>query len=204
MSYSQNQEDLIVKAYFNGHIGRLLDIGANDGITFSNSRLLIEMGWEADLFEPSSIAGDLFLLYKDSDRVHVYAKGIAATIGNKTFYESGAHLKGGSDRALVSTCIAAEMNRWKGVEFKLRPAEFVDFNGWHQYADSPALDFISIDVEGMEMEILQQINLSEVGCKCLCIEWNSQPHLAKLYTDYCAQFRLKEIHRNAENIIYAA
>ena len=43
--YSQNNEEQVILDYFGNKIGNLLDIGANDGITLSNSRKLIELGW---------------------------------------------------------------------------------------------------------------------------------------------------------------
>ncbi len=51
--YSQNNEEQIIIEYFKDFKGHLLDIGANDGLTLSNSRKLIELGWTGDLVEPS-------------------------------------------------------------------------------------------------------------------------------------------------------
>lgn len=208
MSYSQNQEDLIVKAYFKDYRPNILDVGANDGITFSNSYLMISEDRHnvAFLFEPSSAFNKLVESHKTHSSCLFFNKAITKDDGNYIFWESGSHIKDGSDIALVSTLIASETNKWavQGVEYKTHRVEGVSFSKWYESERTPPLEFITIDAEGCDWDILQQINLSEVGCKCLCIEWNSQHHLAKLYTDYCAQFGLKEIHRNAENIIYAA
>ena len=53
--YSQNHEDDIVLNFFQNTESNktVLEIGANDGKTFSNSLLLIENGWKAHLVEPS-------------------------------------------------------------------------------------------------------------------------------------------------------
>lgn len=50
--YSQNDEEAIIMRYFANRTGRLLDIGAADGMTNSNSLALIERGWRAVLVEP--------------------------------------------------------------------------------------------------------------------------------------------------------
>ncbi len=50
MREKRNEEQVILD-YFGNKIGNLLDIGANDGITLSNSRKLIELGWSGDLIE---------------------------------------------------------------------------------------------------------------------------------------------------------
>ena len=52
--YSQSGQDAFVLSYFNNkRNGVFIDIGANDGETFSNSRQLILDGWNAVLVEPS-------------------------------------------------------------------------------------------------------------------------------------------------------
>ncbi len=49
--YSQNDEEAFLVKLFAGKTGRLLDIGAYDGIEMSNTRRLIELGWSAVLVE---------------------------------------------------------------------------------------------------------------------------------------------------------
>jgi hypothetical protein len=54
MNYSQNDEQIVILGVFEGITnGRLLDLGAFDGTNFSNSRALMELGWEGVLVEPS-------------------------------------------------------------------------------------------------------------------------------------------------------
>lgn len=202
-SWSQNGEDLKVKSYFGNYIGNLLSIGENDGRTFSNSKLLIDMGWSAQLLEPSPTAFiALSKEYRGVNRVKAINKAITPKNGSYVLMESGAHVPHGTDIALVSSIHKSDVDRWakQGVKFAPKEVQGITFE---QFYDGSKFDFITIDAESCDWDILQQINLSEVGCKCLCIEWNSIPALAKQYTHYCAQFGLKEIHRNAENIIFA-
>ena len=53
MKYSQNDEENVVKNYFNGKIGTFLDVGSNDGKTLSNTFALSLSGWRGVLVEPS-------------------------------------------------------------------------------------------------------------------------------------------------------
>lgn len=199
-SYSQNREDLFVAEYFNGYKGTLLSIGENDGITLSNSKLLIEHGWNAHLLEPGLICGDLFTLHKDNPKVHIYNYGIGDKEEQVTFYESGAHIPNGNDRGLVSTTDFNETLRWPDVEFFASTIQLVSFDKFWESIDKPVLDFISIDAEGMDWLILQQIDLEKVGCECLCIEYNSIIDLANLFTQYCKGYKLAM--QNAENLIF--
>lgn len=201
VSYAQNGEDLFVLEYFGDFKGELLDIGANDGMTFSNSRLLIEIGWDAHLLEPGSIFDELYDNYKTKPlTVAVHNFGIGEKSEVVQFYESGPHIKNGKDKGLVSTTDYQETLRWTDVEFIEKNIQLVTFENFYDFVERPKFDFISLDAEGMDWQILQQIDLDAVGCKVLCIEWNSKPELLKLFTDYCKGFRIGLM--NAENLVF--
>lgn len=200
ISYSQNREDIFVLDYFKGFKGTLLEIGANDGQTLSNSLLLIENGWKAHLVEPGHVYTDLSMLHANNPRVTLYNFGIGNSDSVVPFFESGAHVKNGNDRALVSSVDYSETERWRntGVEFIEHNIQLVS---WETFtAERIAFDFISIDAEGMDGEILQQIDLTLTSC--LIIEWNSIPALQIQFTDYCGLYGLKLAHMNNENLIF--
>lgn len=203
-SYSQNGEDLWVLKYFGNFRGTLLEIGANDGITLSNSRLLIEMGWKAHLVEPASVFSKLQALYTGNDDVKCYNYGIGEQATVVPFYESLNHVPGGSDRALVSSVDYEETVKWRnsGVEFVEGAIELKTFEEFYIEAEAPALDFISLDAEGFDWSILQQIDLDAVGCKCLCIEWNGNYRLQNMIVGYCTSYGMRIGLENRENLIF--
>lgn len=54
MDYSQNGEQQVILDTFAAlgiTKGHLVDLGAGDGVTMSNSRALLEMGWTGDLYD---------------------------------------------------------------------------------------------------------------------------------------------------------
>jgi len=200
---SQNNEAQIVADYFKGFKGTVLDIGANDGQTFSNSYDLIQSGWSAVLIEPGTVFTQLQELHKDNKAVTCYQLAIADKEQILTFYESGAHVKNGKDTGLVSTLDYNESIRWRnsGVEFTERKVQAVPFSWvykWHKQ-----FDFITIDAEGFDLQILKQIDLVKVGCRCLCIEWNGVIDLKREYSNYVAIWGLRLISENRENLIFA-
>ena len=200
---SQNNETEIVLNYFGKKKGTVLEIGSNDGKTLSNSYDLIKMGWKSTLVEPSSVYKDLEKLHKDNEDVETFNVAIGKEKGELTFFESGAHVIGGTDKALVSTADPEELKRWGNVEFKKKKVPVISFNDLLDQSKNKTFDYISIDVEGMEMDILPQIDFKSIGCSCLCIEWNGKKDLRHKFKEYCQPFGLREIHRNAENIIFA-
>lgn len=202
---SQNSETEIAINYFKGTIGTMLDIGANTGDFLSNSYDLIKKGWSCICIEPSSAFEDLAKLHKGNKLVKLHNIAIGKEKGKLKFYESGAHIKGGTDKALVSTAVPQEMDRWTDVDFKeteVAVTTFEDFMKKNQY-DGKKIDYISLDVEGYESIILNQINLTLYGVDLLCIEWNGNKEREIEFRNYCYKHGLKEIHRNSENLIYA-
>lgn len=207
--YSQNNEDEIIFNWFQTKCESkerplsVLDIGANDGKTFSNSLLFIENGWEAHLLEPSSVFERCKSLHEGNKLVSVYKLGIAEQNGIIDFYESGSFE--GHDKALVSCVDPNEMTRWgNSVSFEKTEAQFLTFEDFlFKYnLDKKRFDFISIDAEGLDWEILSQIDLDLHETQCVCVEWNSINDLDLRFTKYCNNFGLYEQERNAENIIF--
>lgn len=203
-SYSQNAEDLFVANYFGDFKGTLLSIGENNGRDLSNALLLIEQEWFAHVVEPSYAFNDLQLLHRMNNKVQCYNLAIADAYGIVTLYESGAHVPGGNDRALVSSLSKVETERWSlaGVKFEEVPVQTVPFNTFWEMTDFAKFDFITIDAESYDKMILKQIDLKSVDCKCLCIEHNGDQDLKNFFTEYCSGFGLVPATSNRENIIF--
>lgn len=202
----QNKEDMIVSNYFGDYKGTLLDLGANDGITFSNSFKLLWNGWSGVLVDPSPSAyKKLQTLYEGNPDVHLMNVAIGNHNTLTTLYDSDSLLNNG-DSSLVSTCVKNETKRWEPLNMKFEEVEVEMWNFKYLIHQSPikSFDFISIDCEGLDISILKQINLSDVNCRCLCIEHNSVSSVVREIKAHCKLFGLtKEIGYNAENIILA-
>lgn len=195
--FSQNREEEIILQYFGDWVGKVTDIGANDGVTFSNSAALILQGWKADLIEPSPKAlARLRIRYAGVERVQIYPVAICNKNGPIILQESNEHH--GDNIALLSTVIDSEMNRWKGTQVFTE----VEVQGckWNDLGITPG-DFVSIDAEGMDFQILRQIPLESV--QMVCIEWNNNPRELAKMSAVCRAQGLQEIHRNFENVIFA-
>lgn len=199
MSYSQSNEEQIILEYFKGYVGTFCDIGSNDGITFSNTRALAERGWRGVLIDcdPEAFA-KLEKLYLEYKGLYTYNYAISDYNGKKILQKSDSLLKNG-DTGLVSTFNASEMERFKSV-VKYTPIE-VQCYTWRTALNRWAIqefDMISIDVEGSEMQILPDMDLTKT--KLLCIEHNGRQDLKTAYEKYLEGFKL--IYTSAENLIY--
>lgn len=198
MAYSQNSEEQVILDYFGFLQGTFADIGANDGVTFSNTKMLAERGWKGILLEPSPKAyAKLKEIYKGIDGVYTYPFAIGNHNGTAILNES-ASLINSHDVALVSTFKEEEMQRFRSIT-SYTPVEVKVFR-WKTFLNRvkyKTFDFISIDAEGLDLDILRQIDLSNT--RMVCVEWNGKQK--EEFIAACPGFRL--IHENGENLIFA-
>jgi FkbM family methyltransferase len=176
ISYSQFGEDLIFEYFFNVNgIGNpsYLDIGANEPRYISNTYYFYERGSRGVLVEPNP-----FLYNKlKADRPHdtVLNTGIGLSdIKEADFYIFPNYANG------LNTFSEKEAKHWEEVGMKglgKIPVEkiikmpLVPVNSiMEKYFPEKAPDFISLDVEGLDLEILQSMNFELYRPKLICVE----------------------------------
>ncbi len=176
ISYSQFGEDLIFEYFFNVNgIGNpsYLDIGANEPRYISNTYYFYERGSRGVLVEPNP-----FLYNKlKNDRPHdtVLNTGIGLSdIKEADFYLFPNYANG------LSTFSEKEAKHWEEIGMKglgKIPVEkvikmpLVPVNSiMEKYFPEKAPDFISLDVEGLDLEILQSMNFDLYRPKLICVE----------------------------------
>ncbi len=150
MRESQYNEHIRILEHFAGRTGTFLDVGAYDGITFSNTRYLAELGWAGVLLEPSPMAfPHLMAYYKDNPKMQLVNAGLATMGGLTKFYSNGVGMAGDA----LST-----FNREHREKFSMHPFEpiWIPAITWSDLLRSlpGPYQFVNIDVEGMNVEVL--------------------------------------------------
>ncbi len=204
MSYSQNNEEKVIAQYFAADFtnpGTFLDIGANDGETLSNTRSLALQGWKGLCVEPGAAFAKLEVLYPKGG-VCIANVAIGTANGKAILHDSGTHLNKG-DLSLLSTLEPKEKERWGNTTtWEEKEVIVMDYKSLIEASPYKTFDFISIDAEGLDYDILKQIDLTET--KCVCIEHNGTPGLIAGIKGYCASYGLTQVLlTNLENIILA-
>jgi len=189
--YSQHGEQAIILDYFKGRTGLFLDIGANDGVTFSNTRALSDVGWGGTLVDASPSAFKaLWENYCDRDDTQCIHAAITNHNGTVTLHDS-------SD-TLVSSLNAGAEQTWKHHGFQWAHVEVpaMTVEALYDKSGTKAFDFVNIDAEGHDLDILRQLDLGPV--QMLCIEYGNH---RKAIIDHCQGFRL--VLDNGVNLILA-
>lgn len=149
--YSQNDEARVILKYVQGAKdtrGTVLDIGAGDGRTFSNSLNLIERGWEAICIEPSPFAfAKLLELHGNNKKVTLLNCAIGTEDRIVKFYES-------SD-TLYSTTHEKQAETWteRGMTYRSYHVPQISIKTMLEQMGAKA-DVLSIDCEGSSFDIL--------------------------------------------------
>ena len=167
-SYSQDREDLFINDYFKGiDIGFYLDIGCYHPLKYSNTALLYNRGWHGINIDMNQTSIDLFNILRKKD------KNICAAISssNKEVTQYIDHLY-----SPVNT-IDKNFSQVISKRFQTKP-----FNEKKIFANTFSeivkkyeiqivkIDFLNIDVEGHDYEVLKGIDLLNIKPKIICIE----------------------------------
>jgi FkbM family methyltransferase len=170
VNYSQYQEQRYIEAFFAGQPpGRFLDIGAQDGISNSNTRRLYELGWRGVCVEPESTAF-LMLCGQYACVEGMQCVRVAVTpreSGEATFYANGAQ---------VATLLESHRRKWEAKGFAFEPVKIQTLSVADLLSAHPGpYEFVTIDAEGLSFEIALAFPFREVGCRLACIESDGDP-----------------------------
>ena len=177
IDFSQMGEQGTITKYFGDYVGTFLDIGANNGRTFSNTHALALLGWSGVCVEPNEGAYTaLNTLYTENDKIQC----IKACVGleNK---EVDLFVCGDS---LLSTLIEGETVKWTrnhNAKFVKVRSQMITFAELSKQTKLQKFDFINIDCEGTDYDVLSQIDLTDV--KMVCVEINLRNRFE--YIKYC-------------------
>jgi len=173
--YSQHGQDkLVTKKLFPGKTdGTFVDIGANDGVTFSNTFLLEKAGWKGVAIEPIPAVFDALATNRNCETVNAC---IAPNSGKQTFrvIRGYAQMLSG----LVDEYDTQHVERIDGAldefggEFEDIQIDCFNFNELMEKHGIFQIDYLSIDVEGAELAILESIDYDRIQISVISAENN--------------------------------
>jgi FkbM family methyltransferase len=191
--YSQYGEQAHILEYFSGRRGRFLDIGAYDGVTFSSTRALVELGWSGVLVEPeANVFVKLMGNCKGIDRLTMVNAALATQAGLIKFFSSNGD-------ALSST-EESHCKKWEAAGVPFTPIYVSTVTARDLLLRLPGpYHFVNLDVEGANVELLQTLPLAEMQTDLLCVEHDNQ---VGLILDHARSHGLtRHILTNSTNMI---
>lgn len=180
----QGRIDLKVLPYLPDK-GFFVEAGALDGLFMSNTKLLEDLGWTGILVEPSKKAVEKCL----KNRKALVAQCALVSKDYKEDVVYGDFFFDGEDG----------MGAWSGIHRSLyglravASAQARTLDSILKLAKVTKVDFLSLDVEGYEMEALKGIDFSTVDITYILVEVNLRDYTLAEIDGYLALFGYKNI-----------
>lgn len=159
------QDQWVIELFGKKTAGFFLDIGASDGISINNTFYLErKFAWQGICFEPGAKFPEL-------------QKNRLVKVSDACLYKEAGDL--------VNFNIATENNDFSGIKDHLRnkDAERLEYktvkkvtqtltNCLQQFNAPKSIEYMSLDTEGSELEILQGLDFNEFSISAITVEHN--------------------------------
>jgi FkbM family methyltransferase len=165
-SYSQFGEDALLWQYFNGKLnGFFVEVGANHPTKFSQTWLLEQQGWNGILVEPLASKCELLRSMRPRSIVAQAAMGAPEQRGRARFSVAE------EDDMLSGLELDEHVSVGSFEDVEVRTLDDVLTDAGH-----PKIDLLSIDVEGLELNVLRGFSIERYKPAVLLLE----DHLQRL------------------------
>jgi FkbM family methyltransferase len=193
-----NEESFITDFFKNDlhNTFNFLDIGANDGFSFSNTYKLSALGWSGVCLEPTQEAFlKLKRLHGENGKIECINAGVSDVTQVVTFYQSHDWYQTNAPVGILSSMDPNHKKNFIDMnwsEIKCIVYTFEELERLYNL-ENKKYDFINIDVEGHDLIVLKQLNKKLRYCRLICIE--------KSLDDQQNQNIIKELNTNNFELI---
>lgn len=159
-SFSQFGEDVLVWKFFNNKTdGFFIEVGANAPVKFSQTWLLEKNGWRGILVEPLPAKCEALRAARKNSRIFQVAVGAPEQRGETQFHVT------------TDDMFSSLHTRETGpAKIETVPVQVMTLDELLADAGNPTIDFLSIDVEGMELDVLRGFDIARHRPKLVLLE----------------------------------
>jgi len=170
-------QDMIAFLYFQKKKkGFYMDIGANNGVGLSNTYIFEQIGWNGVCIEPQP---NVYKMLKKNRKCDCYNVALSS-IANESvdFFKASANMLSGLDDGMSESHKQMAMEFGKTEIIKVKTMTFDEIMA--NYPNVKHIDFMSLDVEGYEISILETIDFDKYSFGFLTIEGNNPERLKEI------------------------
>ena len=164
--FSESGEDLIARYLIGKTKGKYVDIGAGNPVVGSNTFLFYKMGWDGVAVDPNMKIRMAWKMVRPRDVFLPVAVGSSS--GQALFYEYENDLRSTTSQQVHKYY---EENSLEYNSTLVEQRTLTDI--FETYVKDESRVFLSIDVEGQELEVLQSLDFKKFTPSVIAIEnWN--------------------------------
>jgi len=167
-TYSQDLEDIFINEYFkNKNCGFYIDIGCYHPIKYSNTALLYNRGWKGINIDMNSTSIDLFNIARNRD-INI-CSAISSTNKQVTQFIDHSYSPVNTIDKKFSDIISKKLSIKPFIEKKIQTYTLSQVLKKYKVLINQ-VDFLNIDVEAHDYEVLKGIDFVKIKPKIICIE----------------------------------
>jgi len=193
-NFSQSNEEDFIKEYFKNKKGFYIDVGCHDPFRYSNTALLYKKGWSGINIDANEYSINRFKKFRKRD---INIKGLVSNFKKKVKYY---HF---SDHALNGVVDDERLEVLKNNKYKILKIEHLETISLNEILKKTNIlkniDFLTIDVEGNEINVLKSIDLIKYNVRLIMVEQNNN---SKLLEDYLLKFNYKLLKTIDRNLVF--
>jgi FkbM family methyltransferase len=198
---AQHGEDVFLMDYFEDHTqGVFVEIGAYDGIQFSNTYALEQLGWTGLLVEAHPDNVEACRRNRPRSVVEHCAMAGPEASGTVTF-----NVVMGRGGDLLSAVSPDEKHvircRREGEGIRTVSVPCMGFDGLMQRHPLPRIDFLSIDIEGGEIDALRGVDFERLRPRLILLEANGREERERLH-QFMAQRAYRPLREFGVNVLF--
>jgi len=163
-TYSLFGEDLAALKFFkNKKKGFYIDIGCYHPTHINNTYLLYKKGWNGINIDVSQFSIDLFKFMRPDDLN--YKCAVSETKKKVNLYYQKEH----SQLTSINKLTAKKFIKGRLKKKIINSYSLEEILSWGKYKDYE-IDFLDVDVEGADLQVLKGLNFSKRKPKLICVE----------------------------------
>lgn len=180
---------VLIRMFPSVNNGFFLDVGSGHGTIGSNTKALEERGW-------SGICVDPFPTYMDGRTCQVFKDVVSSSAGQIVKFHTHSGLGG----------IADSLGKWKEEAQKSPAVELTTttLGAILERAKAPTfIHFLSLDIEGAELDALRGMDLEKYRFGAMAIEHNEEEPKRTDIINYLRQFGYERVHTYRQDDFFA-
>ena len=168
-SYSQFEEDLFLKKYFNNKKkGFFVDVGCHHPFKGNNTYLLYKSGWTGINIDLNQLGIDLFNIARPKDKNICTA--ISDADGFVEYYLPNNNPL--STEITIDKNFSNILKKHHGNQYKAFTTESMTWSSLKSKYENffKEIDFLKIDIEGADLSLLKSMDLNKLKVKLIMVE----------------------------------